>query len=112
MSNILETLSQLVSAGFTKDDISALMQMSQPQKQEQKQPEAKAVEKEEAPAEPKVKEKSEVEKLFESLGMKIDSLTGAIQKSNISNMGMGTVKEESVDDILAKIINHNGQEVE
>ena len=107
MENVLETIATLAKAGFSKYDIVGLLKSGEQKKEEPAKEEPKK-------EEPKTQEKSEVEKLFESLGMKIDTLTGAIQKQNINSMGVGSLpKDETADDVLAKIINpYSGKEVE
>lgn len=114
MASTLETIATLAKAGFTKDEIVAMLgaetKKEAPVVTTQQEAEKQA--KEEA-KEPVVKpqEKSETDKLLEALGLKMDTLTQAVYGKNISSLGVATPKEESVDDILAKIINPNGQEV-
>ena len=112
MENVLETIATLAKAGFSKYDIVGLLKSGEQKKEEPAKEEPKKEEPKKE--EPKTQEKSEVEKLFESLGMKIDTLTGAIQKQNINSMGVGSLpKDETADDVLAKIINpYSGKEVE
>lgn len=109
MANVLETIATLAGAGFTKAEIVELLKQNQPEAKPEPQakPEAKPQPKPEPQPDPqpKTQEKSEIEKLFESLGMKIDTLTGAIQKQNIQGMSYGSAHEETTDDILAHIIN-------
>ena len=103
MANVLETIATLAGAGFTKSEIVELLKQNQPEAKPEAKPEPQP--KPQPEPQPKTQEKSEIEKLFESLGMKIDTLTGAIQKQNIQGMSYGSAHEETTDDILAKIIN-------
>ena len=115
MASMLETIATLATAGFSKSEIVELLKQSQPEPKPQQEPktEPKPEHKQEPEAEPKTQDKSQIEKLFESLGMKIDTLTGAIQNQNIRSMGYGGPQEETTDEILARIINPvSGKEVE
>ena len=109
----IEQIVALANAGFSKSEIAALMASTAPAA---KEPEHKNAEvKEPEPKPEKVKEpepkpnpdpnpiSDEVQKLFESIGMKIDNLANSVHLSNI-NQG-GATPSESVDDILASIIN-------
>lgn len=99
----LEQLTALVNAGFTKAEILAMAKPVEEPKPEEKPPEEP---KKEEPAKPEFmsdKTFEETKKLFDSIGMKLDTLTAAVQKSNM-NSGAATVTE-TVDSILASIIN-------
>lgn len=122
MTNI-EQLAALVNAGFTKAEIMGLLGPATapaavpdptpapapatdptPEPEQPKTPEpAKAPE----PTGPMVTD--DVKQLFGALGMKLDTLTTAIHNSNLTK-GVSTVNE-STDDILAKIINPYGGDV-
>lgn len=108
----LEQIAALAQAGFTKAEILA---MSTPAKPPEKAPDPapdKAPEKapdpapDTAPEQPNSRMMDETKKLFDAIGMKLDALTASVQKSNM-NTGNGTV-EETVDNILASIINPGG----
>ena len=101
----LNDLMALVNAGFTKAEIVA-MTAEQPSEQPKEQP------KEQPSEQPSFMTDTmftESKKMFDALGMKMDTLTQAVQKSNM-NSGTGTV-EETVDSILASIINPPKKEV-
>jgi len=108
----LEQIAALAQAGFTKAEILA---MSTPAKPPEKAPDpapapAPATEPAPDPAptpeQPNSRMMDETRKLFDAIGMKLDALTASVQKSNL-NAGNGTV-EETVDTILASIINPGG----
>ena len=104
----LEQIAALAQAGFTKAEILA---MSTPAKPPEKAPDPapdKAPEKapDPAPEQPNSRMMDETKKLFDAIGMKLDALTASVQRNNM-NAGNGTV-EETVDSILASIINPGG----
>ena len=104
----LEQIAALAQAGFTKAEILA---MSTPAKPPEKVPDpapdkAPDPAPDTAPEQPNSRMMDETKKLFDAIGMKLDALTASVQKSNM-NTGNGTV-EETVDSILASIINPGG----
>ena len=107
----IEQIVALASAGFSKAEIAALMASTAPAaKEPEKVKEPEPVKEPEKVKEPDPKPNpdpnpvnDDVKKLFESIGMKIDNLTNSVHLSNI-NQG-GPTASESVDDILASIIN-------
>ena len=96
----LEQIAALAQAGFTKAEILA---MSTPAKTPEKAPDPAP---DTAPEQPNSRMMDETKKLFDAIGMKLDALTSAVQTQNM-NTGNGTV-EETVDTILASIINPGG----
>lgn len=105
---------ELIRAGFTKDEISAMMKaepkpddatkIEHPAKPDEKpEPHEQPVKQEnEKPA-----EESEAVKLAKALGLKLDSMLTAIQSNNIGN----AEQRENVmtaDDVIASIINPKG----
>lgn len=104
---------ELIRAGYKKEEIEAMMaaesKQNQEPKQEQKQ-EPKADPEPEPDRDPEPPAKSETDKLVEALGMKLDSLTNAIQAKNVNQIEGGAAAE-TPDDILAKIINPHFGEV-
>lgn len=108
----LNEIFKLIDAGFTKSDILALAgsQQTETKPKEEPKPEPKPEPKEEPKPEPKPEpQETETDKLVKALGLQVEGLTKALQASNIRNTEHGG-QEESVDDILAKIINPNGGE--
>jgi len=101
----LNEIIKLIDAGFTKSDILALAGSQQTEPKEEPKPEPKKEPKEEPKPEPKPEpQETETDKLVKALGLQVEGLTKALQASNIRNTEHGG-QEESVDDILAKIIN-------
>lgn len=102
-SEILE----LVRAGYTKAEIEA---MNQPQPDPQPQPEPKPEPQPEPtkPTDPQPQPAphiaSESEKLLAALGLKLDTLTQAVQAGNVSRIE-GKAPGMTTDDIIARIIN-------
>lgn len=110
----LNEIFKLIDAGFTKQDILALAGSQQTETKtepkEEPKPEPKQEPKEEPKTEPKPEpQETETDKLVKALGLQVEGLTKALQASNIRNTEHAG-QEESVDDILAKIINPNGGE--
>lgn len=107
---------ELIRAGYTKEEIDAMMKAPEPEKQPES-PKPTLVPSPEptpaAPTEPKPtpvpeqKEQTETEKLLAALGMQISTLTSAIQKSNVGSVEGKTPSEETPDAIIARIINPN-----
>lgn len=110
-SEILE----LVRAGYTKAEIAAMVndapaapEAKAPAADETPEaPEAKPTEGENKPkSEPEKKEPTEVEKLVSALGLRLDTLTKAVQAANVGTIeGKRDNMEESTESILARIIN-------
>lgn len=111
---------ELIRAGYTKEEIDAMMKAPEPEKQPEKQPEppkpttvpspeptpAATPEPKPTPV-PENTEQTETEKLLAALGMQISTLTSAIQKSNVGSVEGKTPSEETPDAIIARIINPN-----
>lgn len=107
---------ELIRAGYTKEEIDAMMKAPDPEKQpEPKEPTlvpspeptpAGIPEQKPTPV-PEQKEQTETEKLLAALGMQISTLTSAIQKSNVGSVEGKTPSEETPDAIIARIINPN-----
>lgn len=105
----LEQIAALANAGFSKAEIMAMVTPVAPKKEEPAPKKEEPAPKKEEPApQPNDRMMDETKKLFDALGMRIDALTGAIQTGNL-NSGAGT-PEETVDSILASIINPKGGE--
>lgn len=83
----------LVRAGFTKEEI-AKMYTAEPKQKEAEKPEQKPTEQ---------PEQKEVKPEPSALEQKMDKLLDAIAKSNF--LGANQPKPETVDDIIANIIN-------
>lgn len=110
-SEILE----LIRAGYSKAEIDAMVNAT-PAAPEAKTPtadktpaapEAKQTEGENKPkSEPEKKEPTEVEKLVSALGLRLDTLTKAVQAANVGTIeGKRDNVDESTESILARIIN-------
>lgn len=118
----LNQLLRLIDAGFTKQDIVAMMTTTAqtvnsneeipPTDTPSKTPApAPAAAPASAPEETKQAkpEPSETDKLIAALGMKLDNLTSSIQAANVRNIE-GRDPDLSSDDIIARIINpHLGE---
>lgn len=108
---------ELIRAGYNKQEIEAMMAAETPAgdpKEETKkepQPEKKPDPVKADPEPDKtVKEESETEKLIKALGLRLDNLTKSIQASNVNGIEGDGDKEQSADDIIAKLINpHYGE---
>ena len=111
----IEQIVALANAGFSKSEIAALMASTapaakEPEKVKEPDPKPEKV-KESDPKPEKVKESDpepnpisdEVQKLFDAIGMKLDNLANSVHLANINHGG--ATPTESVDDILASIIN-------
>ena len=94
-SEILE----LVRAGYTKAEIEAMNQ-TEPQPEPQPEP-PKPTDTQPQPV-PHIE--SESEKLLAALGLKLDTLTQAVQAGNVSRIE-GRDPGMTTDDIIARIIN-------
>lgn len=107
-SEILE----LVRAGYTKEEISAMTagdEAAAPAGNQDDPEPATDPEPTETKPDPE-QQPSQVEQLMKAFGMKIDGLTKAIQSSNIKTSEGPTPSVTDVDTILAKIINpHYGE---
>lgn len=114
---------ELIRAGYKKEEIDAMMAAEAPagdpkedakkDPQPDPQPEKKP---DPAKADPEpenkttAKEESETEKLIKALGLRLDNLTKSIQASNVNGIEGDGDKEQSADDIIAKLINpHYGE---
>lgn len=104
---------ELIRAGYTKDEIEALMAdeaktrpvTPEPSKEkEETSPEPTQEKEAHSPNPPKPSEPSETEKLVQALGMKFDALTSALQAKNVGSIE-GTNNQTTTDDIIARIIN-------
>lgn len=110
-SEILE----LIRAGYSKAEIDAMVNATPaapnaetPTEDETPAaPEAKPTEGENKPkSEPEKKEPTEVEKLVSALGLRLDTLTRAVQAANVGTIeGKRDNLEDSTESILARIIN-------
>ena len=107
---------ELIRAGYTKEEIDAMMKAPEPEKQPEPKEPTPVPSPEPTPAgipEPKPtpvpenKEPTETEKLLAALGMQISTLTSAIHKANLSGAEGKTPAEETPDAIIARIINPN-----
>lgn len=115
----IEQIVALANAGFSKSEIAALMASTapaakEPEKVKEPDPKPEKVKNPDPKPTPEPEPEptpnpepnpisDEVQKLFASIGMKIDNLANSVHLSNI-NQG-GPIQTESVDDILASIIN-------
>ena len=98
----IEKILSLVNAGFTKQEILSLVQ-SAPKTEPAPQPDPAPAPKTEPTPKP---EPSETEKLLTSLGLKLDTLTQAVQVANThKDMTNGQQPDQtpSVDDVLLKL---------
>lgn len=112
---------ELIRAGYNKQEIEAMMAAETPagdpkedakkDPQPDPQPEKKPdIVKADPEPEKTVKEESETEKLIKALGLRLDNLTKSIQASNVNGIEGDGGKEQSADDIVAKLINpHYGE---
>ena len=112
---------ELIRAGYKKEEIDAMMAAEtpagdpkedkkdpQPDPQTEKKPDPAKADPE--PEKTTVKEESETEKLIKALGLRLDNLTKSIQASNVNGIEGDGDKEQSADDIIAKLINpHYGE---
>ena len=114
MSEILE----LIRAGYTKAEIAEMNNATPAAPEEKKSaagetpaapkaPDVKPTEGENKPkSEPEKKEPTEVEKLVAALGLRLDTLTKAVQAANVGTIeGKQDSVDESTESILARIIN-------
>ena len=111
--NISEIL-KLIDAGFTHDEIVKLTEnndaeiIEHPQTKvssgEEKQTEVQNEEKKQEEKPQEKPQESETEKLVKALGLKFDSLTAAIQASNVNNIEQGNNNIVTSEDIIASII--------
>lgn len=111
---------ELIRAGFTKDEINAMMKDTEPEKIPEKPPENKeptpvpptdpaptgTPEQKPTPV-PENKEPTETEKLLSALGMQITTLTNAIHAANVAGAEGKTPTEDTPESIIARIINPN-----
>ena len=114
---VLNQLLKLIDAGFTKQDIVAMMTTTAQNVNSNEETPAKTpapapaaapapAPEETKPAKP---EQTETDKLIAALGMKLDNLTSSIQAANVRNIE-GRENDMSADDIIARIINpHLGE---
>lgn len=93
----IDSILKLVEAGFSKDEITALVQPAQ------EEPEKEEPAKEHVTEEP-VKDKPVQDKRYDELLSAMNRLTGAIQAGNILNSNNKEVKEPSAEDILAEVL--------
>ena len=100
---------ELIRAGYTKDEIQSLMDVVTPKAETPAEAPAPEPEPEpEAPKEEPKPEPTEVEKLISALGIRLDSLTHALQQRNVGEIESAP-NTETADQILARIINpHEG----
>lgn len=92
---------ELIRAGYTKDEIQALMDVVTPSKEP---PAETPAPEPEAPKEEPKPEPTEVEKLISALGIRLDSLTHALQQRNVGEIESAP-NAETAETILARIIN-------
>ena len=113
---------ELIRAGYKKEEIESMMaaeaktnakvQTSNPAQEDAPiiKEETPAAAPAPAPDPAPEHEPTETEKLVAALGMKIDSLTRAMQASNVNSLESSGSSAPSADEILAKIINpHYGE---
>lgn len=119
-----EQIQAMQQMGFTKEDIMEVIRSSSGETAPAPKPEEKTTPKAADPtadsitnalhspqpaptAEDNPKEENKDHELLTSLIKQVETLTGAIQQSNIVNAQMGDVKtnQQIVDDILADIVN-------
>lgn len=104
----LETIITLLNAGYTKEEIAALSanpaekpaQTSQADTEQEKEPEKE-------PDQPKTEDTDKLRELqanVNNLQAALDKLTNAIVQKNINMTTAETMQQESISDILAKVI--------
>lgn len=104
-----EDVLKLVNAGFSKDEIIALVGPSVPDPKPEPEP-VPAPEPEPAPkpVEPikqeDIKQAQETGNAIEALTQQVANLTALVQKSNMLRMEQPEIKPESAEDIIANII--------
>lgn len=107
---------ELIRAGYTKEEINAMMNESGPEKIPENPEPTPVPSPEPTPAatpEPKPtpvpenKEPTETEKLLSALGMQITTLTNAIHAANVAGAEGKTPTDETPESIIARIINPN-----
>lgn len=107
---------ELIRAGYTKEEIDAMMKAPEPEKQpESKEPTPVPSPEPTPPATPEPKptpvpenkEPTETEKLLSALGMQITTLTNAIHAANVAGAEGKTPTDETPESIIARIINPN-----
>lgn len=95
----IEQILKLVDAGYTKDEIAALTVEN---------PVEKVVdEKQEEIAKTETTEYGNILEQVAKLAETVNSIKASQQKQNIQNITVDSPKDETVEDILAKIINRN-----
>lgn len=95
----IEQILKLVDAGYTKDEIAALTV---------EKPVEKVVdEKQEETAKTETTEYGNILEQVAKLAETVNSIKASQQKQNIQNITVDSPKDETVEDILAKIINRN-----
>lgn len=98
----LQELLELTRAGYTKEEINALTVKPTEPAPEQAQP----VEPQAQPATPSAETKTtETKTENKELTEKLDQILKAVQLGNLLNTTNPTPQEETVDDILAAIVN-------
>ena len=105
---------ELIRAGYTKDEISALMKDEpknnpDPSPNPTPEPSPEPEPKQDPQPEPQPEPESETSKLIRALGMQLDTLTKAVQKTNVETI---EAKDNTNDpeQIIARIINpHYGE---
>lgn len=109
---------ELIRAGYKRDEIEAMMAAeskapaSEPEQQLNQEPEQKieTPEPKQDEKQPETQQQSEAEKLAVALGLKLDNLTRAIQAHNVNSLEGNGSTGDTVDSILARIINpHIGE---
>ena len=110
-SEILE----LVRAGYTKEEIAQMdnddAEKNEHQSDQKPEPEPEPKPEPEKKPEPtpeptpEVKQESETDKLLKALGLKLDHMTAAIQKSNVNTLEQDGNTMLSTEDVIASIIN-------
>ena len=103
----VEELLKLVDAGFTKEEILALNQATEPRPEPRPEP---LPEPEKAEPEPKKEPESDpVAEALASLNEQMKEMKEQIRKNNLLGavLPAGSVKQETADDVIARIINPN-----
>lgn len=99
---------ELIRAGYTKDEISAMMDSEKaPEKTNPEKTDPEPTKPEPTPEPDAQKEtppESEAVKLAKALGLKLDSMLTAIQNANIANAEQSG-NTMTADDVIASIIN-------